>query len=59
MILGVTDTKLRTRLLKDANITLERIVQICGASEVSEQSIKLMDGGKKSILLRLRGAYKR
>ena len=47
MILGITDTKLRTRLLRDANITLERMLQIRRASEVSKQSTKLMDGGKE------------
>ena len=59
MILGITDTKLRTGLLRDTKIISERTLQICRASEMSDQRTKLMDGGKKSILLGLRGAHKR
>ena len=47
VILGITDIKLRTRLLRDANITLEKTLQICRASELSEQNSKSMDGGKE------------
>ena len=59
MILGITDTKLRTRLLRDANITLEQTLQICRANEVSEQSTKSMDGGKEVNFVKIKGAHKR
>ena len=59
MIIGITDTKLRTRLLRDANITLERTLQICRASEVSERSTKLMDGENEVNFVKARWVSKK
>ena len=47
VILGITDAKLGTRLLRDANITLDRTLQTCRASQVGELSAKLMDREKE------------
>ena len=57
-ILGITGTKLKTRLLRDANITLERHLQICGANEMSEESTKFMDGGEVNFVKAKKGSQK-
>ncbi len=45
MVIGVKDSVLRARLLREKNLTLEKCLDTCRASEITSQQLKTIDGG--------------
>jgi transposase InsO family protein len=46
IVIGVRDSGLRARLLREKDLTLERCIDSCRASEMSSQQLKAIDGGE-------------
>ncbi|KAI8483081.1 hypothetical protein Bbelb_392370 [Branchiostoma belcheri] len=43
ILIGILDGKVRERLLRESNLSLEKCAEICRAAEVSKQSIQTME----------------
>ena len=44
VVVGIRDTKLKEKLLRDEHLTLERAITTCLASEVAKQQMKVLQG---------------
>lgn len=50
IVIGTWNKKLRKRLLGDPELTLDKVIRICQAKEVTQSRIKLMGDGVDSAL---------
>ena len=46
LVLGVTNTRVRERLLREENLNLEKAVKICQAAEATERQIQTLSTEK-------------
>ncbi len=44
IVIGVRDSALRARLLREKDLTLEKCIDTCRASEMTTQQLKAIDG---------------
>ena len=47
IVCGITDDKLRARLLRESDLTLEKAIDICQASEISLKQVKSLNNGNE------------
>jgi len=50
IVFGIYDKKLRERLLRESELTLDYAVQLCQSSEVARQQVKQFDGANSSAM---------
>ena len=49
VVVGIKDTKLKEKILRDANLTLDGAIQSCLASKVAKQQMKVLQGEKSEV----------
>jgi hypothetical protein len=45
---GIRDSKIKERLLRDSELTLERAIDICKANEAAQAQMKVLTGAENS-----------
>uniref|UniRef100_A0A1B8Y8I2 Gypsy retrotransposon integrase-like protein 1 n=1 Tax=Xenopus tropicalis TaxID=8364 RepID=A0A1B8Y8I2_XENTR len=58
IVCGIRDTHLRERLLREENLALEKCLQICRASELTKDSLKMIEGPSESMVHAVTGKGK-
>ena len=48
VVVGIRNSKIRGRLLRDSELTLERAIDICKANEAAQAQMKVLTGAKNS-----------
>ena len=48
MVVGIRDSKIKKRLLRDSELTLERAIDICKANEAAQAQMKVLTGAENS-----------
>ena len=48
VVVGIRDSKIKERLLRDSELTLERAIDICKANEAAQAQMKVLTGGENS-----------
>ena len=46
--MGIRDSKIKERLLRDSELTLERAIDICKANEAAQAQMKVLTGAENS-----------
>ena len=48
VVVGIRDSKIKERLLRDSDLTLERAIDICKANEAAQAQMKVLTGTENS-----------
>ena len=48
VVVGIRDSKIKERLLRDSELTLERAIDICKANEAAQAQMKVLTGAENS-----------